>query len=371
MNLQRPEHIIISGGGTGGHIFPALAIAGELRKRLPEAKILFIGAKGRMEMEKVPQAGFDIEGLWISGIRRELSLDNLMFPVKLTSSVYDSWKIQRKFKPDVVIGVGGYASGPSVRVASLRGTPVLILEQNSFPGITNRWLAKKATRICVAYPGMEKYFPKEKIVLTGNPIRPEVIQIEGKRETAAAHFGLSAGTTTVLVIGGSQGALSVNKAVEAHLGFFLDAGLQLLWQTGPAYHPKALQAVAATGAGSIKAVDFIQEMDLAYALADMVISRAGAIASAELAAVGKPVIFIPLPTAAEDHQMKNARAFEQREAAIVLANHEAMEKLPEVLGMLASDKTLQEKMAKNIRTLAVKEATSAICDEIIKLIKRS
>lgn len=368
---QRPEHIIISGGGTGGHIFPALAIATELKKRLPDAKFLFIGAKGKMEMEKVPQAGFPIEGLWISGIKREISLDNLMFPFKLISSLFRSWKIQRKFRPDIVIGVGGYASGPAVRVALWRRTPVLIQEQNSFPGITNRLLAKKASCICVAYPGMENYFPQEKIVMTGNPIRHEIIQTEGKRERGAGFFNLDAARTTVLVVGGSQGALSINKAIHAELALFGELGLQLIWQTGPSYLQTAVEAVARMDSTDLRAVAFIREMDLAYAMADIVISRAGAIASAELAAVAKPVIFIPLPTAAEDHQMKNARAFEEQNAALIIANHQIREKLRPLLKDLSSNPAKRKSLEENIRRLARTNATEKICDEVIRLIKKT
>ena len=363
----QPKHIIISGGGTGGHIFPALAIATELRRRLPDAEFLFIGARGKMEMEKVPQAGFSIEGLWISGIKRELSADNLMFPFKLLSSLYRSWEIQRRFRPDLVIGVGGYASGPAVRVAAWRGTPVLLQEQNSYPGITNRLLARKAARICVAYSGMERFFPEDRIVLTGNPIRREVIDIEGKREAAATLFNLDPGKTTVLVIGGSQGALSVNKAVEQNLEAFSALGVQLVWQTGPAYFTRAVDTASRIDYGGIRPVDFIREMDKAYALADLVVSRAGAIASAELAAVGKPVVFVPLPTAAEDHQTKNARAFEAQDAALVVQNQELAARLPEVLKELLQDPGRRDRLSDNIRKLAITDATEKICDEAIKL----
>ncbi len=366
----KPKHILISGGGTGGHIFPALAIATELKRRMPEAEFLFIGAKGKMEMEKVPQAGFPIEGLWISGIRRELSADNLMFPFKLISSLLRSNKIQRRFKPDVVIGVGGFASGPAVRVAAWRKSPVLIQEQNSFPGMTNRLLAKKASTICVAYQGMEKFFPKEKIVMTGNPIRKEVIQVEGKRDKAAGFFGLDPSKKTVLVVGGSQGALSINMAIAANLDLFSALGVQLVWQTGKSYLPEAQKSIAEKSNDAIKAYDFIREMDLAYAMGDVVISRAGAIASAELAAVGKAVIFVPLPTAAEDHQTKNAKAFEEKEAAILLANKDVTEKLPEALQSLLNDDSRRISLELNIRKLAITDATEKICDEVMKLMDK-
>lgn len=279
-----------------------------------------------------------------------------------------SWKIQKSFRPDIVIGVGGYASGPAVRVAAWRGTPVLIQEQNSFPGITNRLLAKKASTICVAYTGMEKFFPADKIVLTGNPIRQEVIRIEGKRGKAAEFFGLDATKTTVLVIGGSQGALSINKAIKANLEVFKENHLQLVWQTGKSYFQEALSATEPYRDAGIRAVDFIKEMDLAYAMADLVISRAGAIASAELAAVGKAVIFVPLPTAAEDHQMKNARAFEEQDAAVVVPNHEIAEKLPALVQELSANAGKRKMLEENIKSLAITDATEKICDEVIKLI---
>jgi UDP-N-acetylglucosamine--N-acetylmuramyl-(pentapeptide) pyrophosphoryl-undecaprenol N-acetylglucosamine transferase len=365
----KPKHILISGGGTGGHIFPALAIANELKRRLPDALFLFIGARGKMEMEKVPQAGFSIEGLWISGIKRELSADNLLFPVKLIASLFKSWQIQRKFRPDLAIGVGGFASGPALRVAAWRGTPMLIQEQNSYPGITNRLLAKKADIICVAYPNMERFFPKEKIILTGNPIRKEVIRIEGKRESAANKFGLKHSMRTVLVIGGSQGALSINKAISKNLKFFKEKDLQLLWQTGPSFITEAINATSEVDYEGIRVVDFIREMDLAYALSDIVISRAGAIASAEIAAVGKPVIFIPFPSAAEDHQMKNARAFEEKGAAIVIPDQESANTLPMLLVSLLKDAEKRNTLANNIQKLALTDATDRICNEVIKLIK--
>lgn len=367
---RRNKHIIISGGGTGGHIFPAIAIAKELRNRLPEARILFIGAKGRMEMEKVPEAGFEIKGLWISGLRRDLSPGNLIFPLKLISSLIKSWSIQRSFKPDVVIGVGGFASGPALRVAGWRGTPTLIQEQNSFPGITNRLLANRACRICVAYPGMERYFPAEKIVVTGNPIRSEVIDIQGKRQQGAERFGMDPDRQTLLIVGGSQGALAINEAILAHLGYFKSTGLQVVWQTGPVFHPKAEEMLKAMDCPQIKAFSFIKEMDLAYALSDVVISRAGAIASAELAAAGKPVIFVPLPTAAEDHQTRNARAFADKDAAILLPNDHIKDELPRVLDALLKDAGRLEKLAAHIREFARPDATARICDEIISLIDR-
>jgi UDP-N-acetylglucosamine--N-acetylmuramyl-(pentapeptide) pyrophosphoryl-undecaprenol N-acetylglucosamine transferase len=370
-NMPRPDpHIIISGGGTGGHIFPALAIARAVKRKLPLAKILFIGAKGKMEMEKVPTAGFEIKGLWISGLKRELSAQNLLFPLKLLHSTINAACIIRGFKADVAVGVGGYASGPALRAAALMGIPTLLQEQNSFPGITNKMLGKKAKKVCVAFEGMEKFFSSEKIVITGNPVRKEIVETEGKKAEAAAHFSLVQGKTTILVIGGSQGAFSVNTSMEAILPLLKDQGVQLLWQTGRNFMQRAENACQGAAYQDVKVVDFIQRMDLAYALADLVISRAGAIAIAELAAVKKAVIFIPLPTAAEDHQTKNAKRLEAKDAAVVINDKEAREKLPAILLEILNDHTRQEELAKNIGTFATSDADDKIADEIIKLIKK-
>jgi UDP-N-acetylglucosamine--N-acetylmuramyl-(pentapeptide) pyrophosphoryl-undecaprenol N-acetylglucosamine transferase len=368
--MQRPDpHIIISGGGTGGHIFPALAIARALQRRLPEAKILFIGAKGKMEMEKVPAAGFPIEGLWISGLKREFTLNNLMFPFKVLHSLFKATLILRRFKADVAVGVGGYASGPALRAAGMLGIPTLIQEQNSFPGITNKILGKKASRICVAYEGMDKYFPADKIVITGNPIRKEVIQTEGRKEEAAAFFGLDRCNKTVFVMGGSQGALSVNLCIEKMLETMKQNQVQLLWQTGKNFEPRASEACRKAGYEAARTASFIQRMDLAYALADVVISRAGAIAIAELAAVGKPVIFIPLPSAAEDHQMKNARRLEEKGAALVINDREAPGKLPSLLLSLIADDQKRNNLERQIGAFAITDADEKIVDEIIGLLK--
>ncbi len=369
--MQQPDpHIIISGGGTGGHIFPALAIARALQRKLPGAKILFIGAKGKMEMEKVPAAGFPIKGLWISGLRRELSLSNLLFPLKVMDSLITAISIIRRFKADVAVGVGGYASGPALRAAGMLGIPTLIQEQNSFPGITNKLLGKKASRICVAYEGMDKYFPAEKIVITGNPIRKEVIKIEGRKGEAAAFFGLDPGKKTIFVVGGSQGALSINLCIEKMLELMKANQVQLLWQTGKNFETRASEACVKAGYKEAKVVSFIQQMDLAYALADVVISRAGAIAIAELAAVRKPVIFIPLPTAAEDHQMKNARRLEEKGAALVIRDNEAVEKLPSLLLTLINNENTRAELEKQIGTFAVTDADEKIANEITALLQK-
>lgn len=367
---QPDPHIIISGGGTGGHIFPALAIARAIKRKLPQARILFIGAKGKMEMEKVPAAGFEIKGLWISGLKRELSAGNLLFPFKLLQSTINAVCMIRRFKADVAVGVGGYASGPALRAAGLLGVPTLLQEQNSFPGITNKLLGKSAKKICVAFEGMEKFFPKDKIVITGNPVRKEIININGKRAEAASHFSLKAEKKTVFVVGGSQGAYTINLCIELLLPMLKENHVQLLWQTGKNFAERAEDACRKVGYEDVKVVDFIQRMDLAYAMADLVISRAGAIAIAELAAVQKAVIFIPLPTAAEDHQMKNARRLEAKDAAVVIKDHEAREKLPGVLLKILSDDSRREVLAQKIGIFATTDADDKIANEIIALIKK-
>jgi UDP-N-acetylglucosamine--N-acetylmuramyl-(pentapeptide) pyrophosphoryl-undecaprenol N-acetylglucosamine transferase len=369
--MPRPDpHIIISGGGTGGHIFPALAIARALKRKLPEAQILFIGATGKMEMEKVPAAGFEIKGLWISGLKRELSVRNLIFPLKLLHSTIKAACIIRRFKADVAVGVGGYASGPALRAAGLLGIPTILQEQNSFPGITNKLLGKKAKKICVAFEGMDKFFPSQKIVITGNPVRKEIIETEGKKNEAALHFNLNSNKRTVLVIGGSQGAYSINTCIETLLPLLKENRVQLLWQTGMNFMQRAETACQKAIYADVKIVDFIQRMDLAYALADLVISRAGAIAIAELAAVQKAVIFIPLPTAAEDHQMKNARRLEAKDAAVVVKDQEANEKMPAILVQILGDDSRCNILAKNIGAFATKDADDKIADEIITLINK-
>lgn len=363
---NKPKNIIISGGGTGGHIFPAIAIANALKKRYADVNILFVGAKGKMEMKKVPEAGYPIKGLWISGIQRRLTIKNLLFPVKLMCSLLKAGHIIRKFKPDVVIGVGGYASGPTLNVANRKGIATLIQEQNSFPGITNRLLAKKVNRICVAYENLDRFFPKHKIRLTGNPVREEVVTIEGKRNEALEFFNLKPNKKTVLVVGGSQGAVSVNKSIAANLNIFTENGIQLIWQTGKFYVDEAVEL--AQGISTVKVHEFIGRMDLAYAAADLVISRAGAIAISELSIVKKPVIFIPLPSAAEDHQSKNAQALVDKNAAYLVKDIEAQKELPELLRSLIKDDKKLKELSQNIFAFASPKATELIVDEIEKLI---
>jgi UDP-N-acetylglucosamine--N-acetylmuramyl-(pentapeptide) pyrophosphoryl-undecaprenol N-acetylglucosamine transferase len=366
---QAKKKIIISGGGTGGHIFPAIAIANALKAKLGEVDILFIGAQDKMEMEKVPKAGYPIEGLWISGLQRSLSPKNLSFPFKLISSLRKAGKIIKEFKPDLVIGVGGFASGPTLYKAAKMGIPTMIQEQNSYPGITNIILSKRVDKICVAYDNMEKHFPKEKIFLTGNPVRKQVVEIEGKRPRALEFFGLKKDKPVVLVVGGSLGARTINEAIEANLKTFAAKGIQLIWQTGKGYFPQAKAALLDLNNDGIKAFDFITEMDMAYAAADVVVSRAGAIAISELCVVKKPIILVPSPFVAEDHQTKNALALVTYNAAALVKDAEQKEKLmPEILRLVENQEE-QAKLIKNITSLSISDAADAIVGVALTLIK--
>ncbi|MFI5220534.1 MAG: undecaprenyldiphospho-muramoylpentapeptide beta-N-acetylglucosaminyltransferase, partial [Bacteroidia bacterium] len=312
--LQRKYKIIISGGGTGGHIFPAIAIANALKKMNNGIEILFVGAKGKMEMEKVPAAGYKIEGLWISGLQRNSFFTNLSFPFKVISSLQGAAKIISRFNPDVAVGVGGYASGPLLFMATRKNIPALIQEQNSYAGITNKLLAGRVNKICVAYDGMEKFFPEQKIVKTGNPVREDTVNIEGKKYEAINYFGLEDNAKTILVVGGSQGARSINNSIKTGLQKIKNSNHQLIWQTGKHFYQEAKEITESPGSNQIKVYDFISRMDLAYALADLVISRAGASTVSELCIVAKPCILVPLPTAAEDHQTQNCRELVKRNA---------------------------------------------------------
>lgn len=356
---------ILSGGGTGGHIYPAIAIANELKRRHPNAEFLFVGARDKMEMEKVPQAGYKIKGLWISGIQRKRMLKNLSFPLKLTNSLLRSRSIVRKFKPDVVIGTGGFASGPMLRVASMYGVPSVLQEQNSYAGITNKLLAKRAQKICVAYDGMERFFPKEKIVKTGNPIRTDLVDIKESKKEATAFFGLEGGRKTLLILGGSLGARRINQLIAKELGFFERQGLQVLWQCGKLYHEEYKKYESDT----VKVLAFVNRMDLAYAASDVIISRAGAGSVSELCLVGKPVIFVPSPNVAEDHQTQNAKALVAKDAAIMLRENELDAEFEQRFSELMESKSIQEKLAKNIKEMAMPKATEHIADEIEKLLK--
>lgn len=368
---MHPPKIIISGGGTGGHVFPAIAIADALKARQPESRILFVGALGRMEMDRVPKAGYEIVGLPIAGLQRRLTTKNLSFPFKLLASLRKARKIVSEFQPQIAVGVGGYASGPVLRSAASRGVPTLVQEQNSFPGITNRILAKKATAVCVAYPDMNKWFPDHKIILTGNPVRKEVLDFAGKREEAAKAFGLSPDKTTVLVVGGSLGARTINESVENLLEIFHAGEFQMIWQTGKHYADRAQNAVRARNLANVVATPFIERMDLAYAMADLVVSRAGAMSVSELTLAGKPSILIPSPNVAEDHQTKNAKALADRDAAVLIPDDAAKRKLPEVLSKILGDASWRARLSENAKTLALPDAAEKIADEIFKIIRKN
>lgn len=368
-SLQQHKYII-SGGGTGGHIFPAIAIANALKKKV-DADILFVGAKDKMEMEKVPAAGYKIEGLWISGLQRKLTLKNLSFPFKVISSLQKAKKIINQFQPEVVIGVGGFASGPTLKAAQGKGIPTLIQEQNSFPGITNKLLAKSVSKICVAYEGLEKYFSADKIILTGNPVRENVVEIKGKREEAFKTFNLNPNKKTVFVVGGSQGSVAINKSIQKYLDLFIQHDIQLLWQTGTYFIEEAKELVNKTKTDLIKVTAFIDRMDLAYAMADVIVSRAGAIAISEICIVGKPPVFIPLPSAAEDHQTKNAKALAENNAAILLPQQEANEKLGTIIFDLIKNEEQQKSISENLKKMAIRNSADKIADEIIKLSNKS
>lgn len=357
--------VILSGGGTGGHIFPALSIAHALKIKYPESDFLFVGAKGKMEMEKVPNAGFKIIGLWISGIQRKQLFRNILFPLKLIVSLLKSVVIVLKFKPHVVIGTGGFASGPLLYVASIFGTPTLIQEQNSFPGITNKLLAKKAHKICVAYGNLETFFPKEKIVLTGNPVRQDLLDLKEKQEEAHSTFNLSPTKKIVLVLGGSLGARRINQLVETQLQYFKNNNIQVLWQCGKLYFDEYRHYDNTT---DVQVMSFIKRMDLAYAASDIIISRAGASSVSELCIVGKPVIFIPSPNVAEDHQTKNAQAISSQNAALLIAEKNLEDEFETQFSELINNEGLQQSFATNIKKLAKKSATNDIVHEIEKLI---
>ncbi|PQV51179.1 UDP-N-acetylglucosamine-N-acetylmuramylpentapeptide N-acetylglucosamine transferase [Jejuia pallidilutea] len=359
--------IILSGGGTGGHIYPAIAIANELKARFPESEFLFVGAKDRMEMEKVPKAGYAIKGLWISGIQRRLTLKNLMFPFKVLSSIWKARKIIKSFKPDVAIGTGGFASGPLLFVAASKNIPTLIQEQNSYPGITNKLLSKKANKICVAYQGLERFFPKEKIKITGNPVRQDLLSIAGKAAEAKKHFNLKEGKCTLLVLGGSLGARRINELIEKELDFFDVHNVEIIWQCGKLYYQ---QYKLYGNSKTVRVYEFLNQMDLAYAAADIIISRAGASSVSELCIVGKPVIFIPSPNVAEDHQTKNAMAVVNKEAAMIIKEEDLGADFENKFSQLIASKEKQQKLSENIKELALVNATKDIADEVEALLKK-
>ncbi len=365
MSLRR---VIISGGGTGGHIFPAVAIADEIKKRFPDSDILFVGAEGKMEMTKVPDAGYKIEGLWISGIQRKLTSKNLAFPFKLISSLWKANSILKKFKPDVAIGVGGYASGPLLKRANAKGIKTVLQEQNSFPGITNRWLAGKADKICVAYEGLEKWFPKDKITQTGNPVRSLIREMNVTKTESLAHFNLDPSKKTILAVGGSLGARTINQALESCIKELLNDDFQVIWQCGKSFIEKA-NTIRENYSTGLNLTPFIKEMDLAYSAADIIISRAGAMSISELCLVGKPTILIPSPNVSEDHQTKNAKALSDKNAAILLKDSDAKTELKKLVLDLAKDQTRMVTMSENIKKLAKPNATKEIVNQIESLIK--
>jgi UDP-N-acetylglucosamine--N-acetylmuramyl-(pentapeptide) pyrophosphoryl-undecaprenol N-acetylglucosamine transferase len=375
------NRIIITGGGTGGHVYPAIAIADAVMKRAPQTEILFIGATGRLEMDQVPAAGYRIEGLPITGFIRRLTLKNLLFPFRLASSLLKARRLVRNFHPDAVIGVGGYASGPAVKVAAGMGIPTLILEQNSYPGVTNKILSANVLRICVAFEGMERYFPKDKIVFTGNPVRKDFCDLESKKEKAVQYFRLNPGLTTLLVLGGSGGAATINQGIHSFITAGIPPALQIIWQTGRHYYS---QVVASTGMSEDNSVTdiptddlrskcrifpFINRMDLAYAVADMVLSRAGAVSIAELCATGKAAILVPSPNVADDHQTKNAQALVDKNAVMLLRDADVTDTLRTMLIELLNNKELRENLKRNIQSLAIPEASERITDEIFSLIQ--
>jgi UDP-N-acetylglucosamine--N-acetylmuramyl-(pentapeptide) pyrophosphoryl-undecaprenol N-acetylglucosamine transferase len=361
--------MLISGGGTGGHIYPALAIANAWMEKHPGSEILFVGAEGKMEMQKVPEAGYTIKGLPVAGLQRSLTLANLSFPFKLWKSLKMAATIVNEFKPQVVVGVGGYASGPVLYAAQSKGIPTLLQEQNSYAGLTNKLLAKKAATICVAYPEMDRFFPKEKIKVTGNPVRKDLLDLAGKRELGLQKFGLDAARKTILVLGGSLGARTLNQAMVKHMADLEKAGYQVLWQSGKFYFKEMEAALEKAGLTQIHLREFIREMDLAYAAADLIVSRAGALSVSELCLVGKPVIFVPSPNVAEDHQTKNANACVKQGAAVLLPDAEAVELLKKTIDALLQDEKQASSLAENIKKLAMPDAATAIVSELEQLIK--
>ena len=362
--------VIISGGGSGGHIFPALAIAKSLEQKVPNVELLFVGAISKMEMEKIPSAGYNIKGLWISGIQRRLTYLNLIFPFKLIHSLISSIIIINRFKPDLVIGTGGFASGPLLYIAAKKNLPTIIQEQNSYAGITNKLLSKHVKKVCVAYPKMDKFFPKDKIVFTGNPIRESIIHNQAIKEISIKMFNLNSNQSTVLVIGGSLGARSINVSILNGLDVFKSNKLNLIWQTGKEFSNKASSAVKKIKTKGINTYSFIKEIDLAYKAADIIISRAGAIAISELCSIGKPVILIPSPNVAENHQFKNAQSLVNKNAALLVNDVDSNDKLVDSIISLYKDDDLKEKLSINIKKMEVKNSASIITKHALDLLRK-
>ncbi|MEN8703507.1 MAG: undecaprenyldiphospho-muramoylpentapeptide beta-N-acetylglucosaminyltransferase [Polaribacter sp.] len=363
---MKPFNILISGGGTGGHIYPAIAIANEIKLRYPDANFLFVGANDKMEMEKVPQAGYKIEGLWIAGIQRKNVSKNLSFPLKLLSSLWRASKIIKTFKPDIAIGTGGFASGPTLIMANRKKIPTLIQEQNSFPGITNKLLGKRARKICVAYDDLQRFFPIDKTIKTGNPVRQDLLSIHSKIHEAKAFFKLDKKKKTILVLGGSLGARKINQLIESNLDFLEAQNVQVIWQCGKLYFDEYKKY---NELKHVQVHQFINKMDFAYAASNIIISRAGASSVSELCIVGKPVIFIPSPNVAEDHQTKNAKFIVDRHGAILLKESE-LDTFKIVFETLLKDEGKQQQLSENINELALPSATTNIVNEVEKLLKK-
>lgn len=362
--------VLVSGGGTGGHIFPALSIANEVRRRYPDAEILFVGAQGRMEMEKVPAAGYRIIGLPVSGFDRKRPWRNVSVLARLFKSMGMARDILKEFKPDIAVGVGGYASGPMLKEAQKQGIPTLLQEQNSYAGVTNKLLAAKADRICVAYEGMERFFPQEKIVLTGNPVRRNLLECGATPEQARQAMGVDPSKRTILIIGGSLGARTINNAIIAGLKSIGEAyGVQVIWQTGKIYDQQCREALNASGVKNVVQMPFISNMDMAYRAADLVVSRAGASSISELQLLGKAAILVPSPNVAEDHQTKNALALVNRDAAIMVTDAEAASMLVDTMLKAACDDSTVERLGNNVLQMALRDAAEHIVDELEKIIK--
>ena len=370
IEIMKKLKVIISGGGTGGHIFPAISIAKSLEKKVKFIELLFVGSKNRMEMQKIPEYGYTIRGLWISGFQRSFSLRNLLFPIKLISSLIKSRNIIRDFKPDLVIGTGGFASGPLLYVASKRGIPSVIQEQNSYPGITNRILGRHVNKVCVAYDNMERFFHKKKLILAGNPIRESIINFKDKTYYGKKLFNVNNNKITVLVIGGSLGSKTINESISQNLNLFKKHNLNLIWQTGTSFVNESNEYTQSLNVEGISSHVFIKEMDLAYAAADIIVSRAGAIAISELCFVGKPIILVPSPNVAENHQTKNAQSLVNKNSALMVKDVNSKRKLVEVLISLSKNKKLQKELISNIKKLAVTDAAEQIADISLGLLKK-
>ena len=362
--------IIISGGGSGGHIFPAVAIAKSLIEKNKNIEFLFVGAKYKMEMEKIPNEGFKIVGLWISGFHRGKVLKNLLFPLKLIFSLIKSFFLIKKFDPDLVIGTGGFASGPILYIASKFNVPTLIQEQNSYAGVTNKILSKHVNSICVAYENMDRFFPRNKIIITGNPVRKKIIEITGDHIDKSNLFNLNSENKTILIIGGSLGARTINETIGNGLERFKKYNLNIIWQTGKSFAEKAHELIAAINTRGITTHTFIKEIELAYGLADIIVSRAGAIAISELCVVGKPVILIPSPNVAENHQYKNAQSLVNKNAAILVKDSKANNKLVDEIIKLQNNPILMKELSENIKKMEFKNAANVISDYALNLIKK-